>query len=60
MFSYFTDHSTEHILKRRKKEARAGAPISATAQKAFGLQAKLLHAKRHYEKVQLKKDTQSA
>lgn len=28
---------------------------SATAQKAFGLKAKLLHAKRHAEKVQLKK-----
>ncbi len=28
---------------------------SATAQKAFGLKAKLLHAKRHAEKVQMKK-----
>lgn len=28
---------------------------SATAQKAFGLKAKLLHQKRHAEKVQLKK-----
>lgn len=40
---------------RRKKEARAVHRSSATAQKAFGLKAKILHAKRHAEKVQLKK-----
>lgn len=40
---------------RRKREARAVHRASATAQKAFGLKAKLLHAKRHAEKVQLKK-----
>src|SRR6267154_2416264 len=40
---------------RRKREARAVHRQSAVAQKAFGLKAKLLHAKRHAEKVQLKK-----
>jgi ribosome biogenesis protein NSA2 len=40
---------------RSKKEARAVHRSSATAQKAFGLKAKILHAKRHAEKVQLKK-----
>jgi ribosome biogenesis protein NSA2 len=40
---------------RRKKEARAVHKSSAIAQKAFGLKAKILHAKRHAEKVQLKK-----
>jgi ribosome biogenesis protein NSA2 len=41
--------------RRRKREARAVHRQSAVAQKAFGLKAKLLHAKRHAEKVQLKK-----
>jgi ribosome biogenesis protein NSA2 len=40
---------------RRKREARAVHTKSAFAQKAFGIKAKLLHAKRHAEKVQLKK-----
>lgn len=40
---------------RRKREARAVHKSSAVAQKAFGLKAKLLHAKRHREKVQMKK-----
>lgn len=40
---------------RRKREARAVHKSSATAQQLFGLKAKLLHAKRHAEKVQLKK-----
>jgi ribosomal protein L37E len=43
------------IFHRRKREARAVHRQSAVAQKAFGLKAKLLHAKRHAEKVQLKK-----
>ena len=42
-------------LHRRKREAREVHRQSAVAQKAFGLKAKLLHAKRHAEKVQLKK-----
>lgn len=41
--------------KRRKKEARSAHKASAVAQKAFGLKAKLLHARRHAEKVQLRK-----
>lgn len=40
---------------RRKREARAVHRSSATAQKIVGLKAKILHAKRHAEKVQLKK-----
>lgn len=40
---------------RRKREARAVHKASAVAQKTFGLKAKILHAKRHAEKVQLKK-----
>lgn len=40
---------------RRKREAREAHKSSAIAQKAFGIKAKLLHAKRHAEKVQLKK-----
>lgn len=40
---------------RRKREARAVHRDSAYAQKAFGIKGKLLHAKRHAEKVQLKK-----
>ena len=43
------------ISCRRKREARAVHRQSAVAQKAFGLKAKLLHAKRHAQKVQLKK-----
>ena len=42
-------------LPRRKKEAREAHKFSAHAQKAFGLKAKILHARRHAEKVQLKK-----
>jgi ribosome biogenesis protein NSA2 len=47
-----------HLLKkndRRKREARSVHRSSAVAQKAFGLKAKILHAKRHAQKVQLKK-----
>jgi ribosome biogenesis protein NSA2 len=40
---------------RRKRAARESHKASAVAQKAFGIKAKLLHAKRHAEKVQLKK-----
>lgn len=43
------------MYARRKREAREAHRSSAVAQKAFGLKAKLLHAKRHAEKVQLKK-----
>lgn len=47
----------EHALTlcRRKREAREAHRSSAHAQKAFGLKAKILHAKRHAEKVQMKK-----
>ncbi|CCM03587.1 uncharacterized protein FIBRA_05724 [Fibroporia radiculosa] len=60
-----TNASEEHIKRhgrrldyyerKRKREARAVHRASATAQKAFGLKAKILHAKRHAEKVQMKK-----
>lgn len=40
---------------RRKREAREAHKSSSVAQKAFGLKAKILHARRHAEKVQLKK-----
>ena len=43
------------ISHRRKREARSVHKNSATTQKLFGLKAKLHHAKRHSEKVQLKK-----
>lgn len=39
----------------RKREARQSHKNSAYTQKLFGLKAKLHHAKRHSEKVQLKK-----
>ncbi|THH06551.1 hypothetical protein EW145_g4007 [Phellinidium pouzarii] len=58
---YIEEHIKRHgrrldyYEKKRKKEARAVHHTSATAQKMFGLKAKLLHAKRHAEKVQLKK-----
>ncbi|KAG8213871.1 hypothetical protein J3R82DRAFT_10615 [Butyriboletus roseoflavus] len=40
---------------KRKREARAAHKSSAVAQQTFGLKAKILHAKRYAEKVQLKK-----
>lgn len=43
------------LHERRKREARAAHKSSAVAQKAFGIKAKLLHAKRHAEKIQMKK-----
>jgi ribosome biogenesis protein NSA2 len=43
------------IHSRRKREARAVHQSSSKMQKTFGLRAKLLHAKRYAEKVQLKK-----
>lgn len=42
-------------LSRRKRIAREAHKSSATAQKLFGIKAKLLHAKRHAQKVQLRK-----
>ncbi|KAF9501555.1 Ribosome biogenesis protein NSA2 [Pleurotus pulmonarius] len=45
----------DHFERKRKREARAAHKSSSFAQKAFGIKAKLLHAKRHAEKVQLKK-----
>lgn len=48
-------HILQSLSTRRKREAREAHRSSAVAQKAFGLKAKLLHAKRHAEKVQLKK-----
>lgn len=58
---YIEEHIKRHgrpldyYERKRKKEARAVHKSSAIAQKTFGLKAKLLHAKRHREKVQLKK-----
>ncbi|KAF8320823.1 ribosomal protein S8e [Clavulina sp. PMI_390] len=45
----------DHEERKRKKTAREAHKASAYAQKAFGIKAKILHAKRHAEKVQLKK-----
>ncbi|TFY67888.1 hypothetical protein EVG20_g3776 [Dentipellis fragilis] len=58
---YIEEHIKRHgrrldyFERKRKREARAVHKQSAVAQKAFGLKAKLLHAKRHAEKVQLRK-----
>ncbi|KAM5531654.1 hypothetical protein V8D89_014706 [Ganoderma adspersum] len=58
---YIEEHIKRHgrrldyFERKRKREAREVHRASATAQKAFGLKAKLLHAKRHAEKVQMKK-----
>ncbi|OJA20867.1 hypothetical protein AZE42_02970 [Rhizopogon vesiculosus] len=51
----FTSIYQYYYERKRKKEARAAHKSSAVAQKAFGLKAKILHARRHAEKVQLKK-----
>ena len=45
----------DYYERKRKREAREAHKSSAIAQKAFGIKAKLLHARRHSEKVQLKK-----
>lgn len=45
----------DHEERTRKREARLSHKNSAYTQKLFGLKAKLHHAKRHSEKVQLKK-----
>ncbi|KAL1662571.1 ribosomal protein S8e-domain-containing protein [Schizophyllum commune] len=61
MNEYIEEHIKRHgrrldyFEKKRKKEAREAHKFSAHAQKAFGLKAKILHARRHAEKVQLKK-----
>ncbi|KAH8988032.1 ribosomal protein S8e/ribosomal biogenesis NSA2 [Lactarius akahatsu] len=61
MNEYIEEHIKRHgrrldyYERKRKREARSVHRQSAVAQKAFGLKAKLLHAKRHAEKVQLKK-----
>ncbi|KAG8968987.1 Ribosome biogenesis protein [Tulasnella sp. 419] len=58
---YIEEHIKKHGRrldyeeKKRKRLAREAHRSSATAQKAFGIKAKLLHARRHAEKVQLKK-----
>ncbi|KAF8525515.1 TGF beta-inducible nuclear protein 1 [Hysterangium stoloniferum] len=64
-YVYSNEYIEEHIKrhgrrldyfeKRRKRIARESHRASATAQKVFGLKAKLLHKKRHAEKVQLRK-----
>ncbi|CAE6483353.1 unnamed protein product [Rhizoctonia solani] len=41
--------------KKRKRLAREAHKTSATAQKLFGIKAKIMHARRHAQKVQLKK-----
>jgi len=45
----------DHFERKRKKEARAVHKDSAFAQHVRGLKAKLLHKKRHAEKIQMKK-----
>uniref|UniRef100_A0A8H8CPG4 Ribosome biogenesis protein NSA2 homolog n=1 Tax=Psilocybe cubensis TaxID=181762 RepID=A0A8H8CPG4_PSICU len=45
----------DHFERKRKREAREAHKASAYAQKAFGIKGKLLHAKRHAEKIQMKK-----
>jgi ribosome biogenesis protein NSA2 len=45
----------DFLPPRRKRAARESHKASAYAQKVFGIKAKILHAKRHAEKVQLKK-----
>ncbi|KAJ2931512.1 hypothetical protein H1R20_g5617, partial [Candolleomyces eurysporus] len=58
---YIEEHIKRHgrrldyYEKKRKREARAAHRSSARAQKLFGIKAKLLHQKRHAEKVQMKK-----
>ncbi|THH30791.1 hypothetical protein EUX98_g3397 [Antrodiella citrinella] len=58
---YIEEHIKRHgrrldyYERRRKREARSAHQSSAVAQKTFGLKAKLLHAKRHAEKVQMRK-----
>ena len=54
-FSSISHCSSNLPCPRRKREAREAHRSSAVAQKTFGLKAKLLHAKRHAQKVQLKK-----
>lgn len=46
---------TDNATTRRKRLAREVHKRSAVAQSAFGIKAKLLHQRRHREKVQLKK-----
>lgn len=43
------------LLVRRKRTAREAHKASQVSQKLYGIKAKLHHAKRHAEKVQLKK-----
>lgn len=45
----------DHEERTRKRAARESHKNSAVAQKLYGIKAKLHHAKRHAEKVQLKK-----
>lgn len=54
-FPWVLFDTSSQLYRRRKREARAVHRQSAVAQSAFGIKAKLLHAKRHAEKVQLKK-----
>jgi ribosomal protein S8E len=50
-----SQYSLYSYSDRRKRIARESHRLSATSQKIFGLKAKILHKKRHAEKVQLKK-----
>ncbi|EJD42272.1 TGF beta-inducible nuclear protein 1 [Auricularia subglabra TFB-10046 SS5] len=58
---YIEEHIKRHGRRldyderKRKREAREAHRASAHAQKLFGHKAKLLHARRHAEKVQLRK-----
>ncbi|KAJ9108072.1 Ribosome biogenesis protein [Naganishia cerealis] len=45
----------DHEERQRKRTARESHKSSAVSQKLYGIKAKLHHAKRHSEKVQLKK-----
>ncbi|KAF8577936.1 TGF beta-inducible nuclear protein 1 [Ramaria rubella] len=58
---YIEEHIKRHgrrldyFERKRKRIAREGHRASAISQKVFGIKAKLLHKKRHAEKVQLRK-----
>ncbi|KAF8513628.1 ribosomal protein S8e/ribosomal biogenesis NSA2 [Gautieria morchelliformis] len=58
---YIEEHIKRHgrrldfYERKRKRLARESHRASAVSQKVFGIKAKLLHKKRHAEKVQLRK-----
>jgi len=50
-----TSYSLDHDERKRKRIAREGHDASEKAQNYRGLRAKLYQAKRHKEKIQMKK-----